>query len=71
MSFYTSALVPKRLELLRELRPQAGTIVFLVNPTNPVSAGDIEDMEEAARRVLSLPRLCRCGRCQGRMTRHH
>jgi histidinol-phosphate/aromatic aminotransferase/cobyric acid decarboxylase-like protein len=47
-------LVPKRPELLRELRPQAGTIAFLVNPTNPVSAGDIEDMEEAARRVLSL-----------------
>jgi putative ABC transport system substrate-binding protein len=51
ISFYTSALVPKRLELLRELRPQAETIAFLVNPTNPVSEGDVEDMEEAARRV--------------------
>jgi len=51
ISFYTSALVPKRLQLLRELTSQAGTIAFLVNPTNPVSEGDVEDMEEAARRV--------------------
>jgi putative ABC transport system substrate-binding protein len=52
ISFYTSALVPKRLELLRELMPQAEKpIAFLVNPTNPVAEGDIEDMEEAARRI--------------------
>ena len=51
VSYYTSALVPKRLELLRELTPHAQTIAFLVNPTNPVSEGDIEDMEDAARSV--------------------
>ena len=51
MSFYTSALVPKRLEMLRELTPQAQTIAFLVNPTNPVSEGDIEEMEDAARSI--------------------
>jgi putative ABC transport system substrate-binding protein len=51
VTYYTSALVPKRLELLRELVPQAQTIAFLVNPTNPVSEGDIEDMEEAAQSV--------------------
>jgi putative ABC transport system substrate-binding protein len=51
ISFYTSALVPKRLELLHELTPQAETIAFLVNPTNPVTEGDIEDMEEGARRI--------------------
>ena len=51
LTFYTSALVPKRLELLRELVPQAQTIAFLVNPTNPVAEGDIEDMEDAARSV--------------------
>jgi putative ABC transport system substrate-binding protein len=51
VSFYTSALVPKRLELLRELRPQMQTIAFLVNPTNPVSEGDIEDAKDAARSV--------------------
>lgn len=49
VSFYTSTLVAKRLELLRELAPQAQTIAFLVNPTNPVAEGDIDDIEEAAR----------------------
>jgi putative ABC transport system substrate-binding protein len=51
VSFYTSTLGPKRLELLRELIPQASTIAFLVNPTNPVTHGDIKDLEEAAGRI--------------------
>jgi putative ABC transport system substrate-binding protein len=51
ISFNTSTLVPKRLELLRELVPQAETVAFLVNPTNPVAQGDIEAMEAAARHV--------------------
>jgi putative tryptophan/tyrosine transport system substrate-binding protein len=33
VSFYASDLLPKRLELLRELAPQATTIGFLTNPT--------------------------------------
>jgi putative ABC transport system substrate-binding protein len=51
VSFYTSALGPKRLELLRELVPQLTKIAFLVNPTNPVTEGDTKDMEDAARSV--------------------
>jgi putative tryptophan/tyrosine transport system substrate-binding protein len=51
VSFFTSTLGPKRLELLRELVPQATTIAFLVNPTNPVTEGDVKDMEGAARSV--------------------
>ena len=51
VSFFTSTLGPKRLELLRELVPQATTIAFLVNPTNPVTEGDTKDMEGAARSV--------------------
>ena len=51
VSFYTSTLGPKRLELLRELVPQATTIAFLVNPTNPVTEGDTKDMEDAAHSV--------------------
>jgi ABC-type uncharacterized transport system substrate-binding protein len=51
VTFYTSALVAKRLELLRELVPQAQMIAFLVNPTNPVTQGDTDDMEDAARSV--------------------
>jgi putative tryptophan/tyrosine transport system substrate-binding protein len=34
VSLFTSFLVPKRLELLRELVPTATTIAFLVNPDN-------------------------------------
>lgn len=51
ISFYTSALGPKRLELLRELVPQVTTVSFLVNPTNPVTKEDIKNMEDAARSV--------------------
>jgi len=51
ISFYTSALIPKRLELLREFVPQAKTIAFLVNPTNPVAEGDTKDFENAAHKV--------------------
>ncbi len=51
VSFYTSTLGPKRLELLRELVPQATTIAFLVNPTNPVTEGDTKEIEDAARNI--------------------
>jgi putative ABC transport system substrate-binding protein len=51
VSFYTSTLGPKRLEILRELIPQVDTIAFLVNPTNPVTQGDIKDMGAAARSI--------------------
>jgi hypothetical protein len=33
VSQYTGALLPKRLDMLRELLPQAATIGFLTNPT--------------------------------------
>jgi putative tryptophan/tyrosine transport system substrate-binding protein len=51
VSFYTSALGPKRLELLRELAPHAATIAFLVNPTNPVTKSDVAEMREAAQSI--------------------
>jgi putative ABC transport system substrate-binding protein len=51
VSFQISALGPKRLELLREIVPQARTIAFLVNPINPVTEGDTEEMLRAARSV--------------------
>ena len=51
VSFYTSELVPKRLQLLRELVPQAQTIAFLVNPTNPVAEGDTDELNAAARSI--------------------
>ena len=48
VSWFISSLVPKRLELLRELVPQASAIAFLVNPINPVSIGDAQDIQTAA-----------------------
>jgi putative tryptophan/tyrosine transport system substrate-binding protein len=51
VSYFTSTLGPKRLELLRELVPQATTIAFLVNQTNPVTEGDTKEMQKAARSV--------------------
>jgi putative tryptophan/tyrosine transport system substrate-binding protein len=49
-------LMPKRLELLSELVPQAGVIALLVNPTISATEGVIKDMQEAARtKGVQLP----------------
>jgi putative ABC transport system substrate-binding protein len=45
----TAALMPKRLELLSELVPQASAIGLLVNPTPSTAAQMIRDVQEAAR----------------------
>ncbi len=42
-------LMPKRLELLTELVPQARVIALLVNPDDPRNEGLIRDLPEAAR----------------------
>ena len=47
--FFNSALVAKRLELLRELAPSASAIGFLTNPRNPEAEPEIKDAREAAR----------------------
>jgi putative ABC transport system substrate-binding protein len=41
--------MPKRLELLSELAPQAGVIALLVNPNSPLTEPLIRDVQEAAR----------------------
>jgi len=43
------SLGPKRLELLRELVPQATVIAVLVNPTNQVGELQLLEMQEPAR----------------------
>jgi hypothetical protein len=48
-SILAPELMPKRLELLSELVPQAGVIALLVNPTNPTADRIIRDVQEAAR----------------------
>ncbi len=47
-------LGPKRLELLRELVPKATIIAVLVNPTDPVRAGNISRAVQTAARILGL-----------------
>ena len=53
ISYFTSTLVAKRLELLREIvhRAATATIGFLTNPTNLISEGDTADMQAAARSI--------------------
>jgi len=49
-SMFGTELMPKRLELLSELVPQARAIALLVNPNNPtVAEALIGDVQEAAR----------------------
>jgi putative ABC transport system substrate-binding protein len=48
ISRFTSDLLPKRLEMLREVVPNATEIAFLVNPTSLDSTQDITDVLAAA-----------------------
>ena len=52
-SMLTNSLTSKRLEMLRQLMPQAATAALLVNPSNPNAAEDVRDAQAAAR-ALSL-----------------
>jgi putative ABC transport system substrate-binding protein len=49
VTLFTTTLATKRLELLHELVPAAAVIAFLVNPNNPRTEFDTQDMEAAAR----------------------
>jgi putative tryptophan/tyrosine transport system substrate-binding protein len=48
-SIISVELMPKRLELLCELVPQAKVIAFLVNPNNAGTERAVRDLQEAAR----------------------
>jgi putative tryptophan/tyrosine transport system substrate-binding protein len=48
-SMMFTELMPKRLELLSEVVPQAGVIALLVNPNTPGTEHVIQVMQEAAR----------------------
>jgi putative tryptophan/tyrosine transport system substrate-binding protein len=49
VSFLAVELMPKRLELLAELVPQAKVIALLVNPNNANADRVMQDVQEAAR----------------------
>jgi putative ABC transport system substrate-binding protein len=49
VSLTLSALGAKRLELMRELAPQAKTVAMLLHPANPAAPLELKEMEEAAR----------------------
>jgi putative tryptophan/tyrosine transport system substrate-binding protein len=49
VTFLSNVLAAKRLGLLRELVPGISAVGDLVNPTNPNSAGETNDMQTAAQ----------------------
>jgi putative tryptophan/tyrosine transport system substrate-binding protein len=51
VSSFIFELEPKRLGLLRELRPDATTIAVLVNPNSPNGEMQVNDIQAAARSV--------------------
>jgi putative tryptophan/tyrosine transport system substrate-binding protein len=51
VSSFGFELEPKRLGLMRELRPNATTIAILVNPNSPNSEIQVNDIQIAARNV--------------------
>jgi putative tryptophan/tyrosine transport system substrate-binding protein len=51
ISFLTTELVAKRLELLLELLPTAKVIGFFLNPDNPEAEGETRDVRVAAAKV--------------------
>jgi hypothetical protein len=48
MTILSGALTAKRLELLRELRPQA-SVACLVNPSSPEAEAQLTDIREAVQ----------------------
>jgi putative ABC transport system substrate-binding protein len=48
---FLGELLPKRLELLRELVPTAAVIAVLLNPDNPNLQTRLRDVQEAARNI--------------------
>jgi putative ABC transport system substrate-binding protein len=57
VTIMSSALVPKRLEIIREFLPSSGRLGLLVNARNPNAEANIKDAEAAARTLGQDPPL--------------
>jgi putative tryptophan/tyrosine transport system substrate-binding protein len=57
VSLLTTALAPKRLEILREVVPKAAVIGLLLNPNGASVRPQVEDVEKAARAVDQQVRI--------------
>jgi putative ABC transport system substrate-binding protein len=58
MTLMGAELGPKRLELIRQLVPNAGAIAMLVNPNFPLASAEVRDVEDGARSLgLQITRL--------------
>jgi putative tryptophan/tyrosine transport system substrate-binding protein len=53
-------LAPKRLQLLRELIPDAAALGVLADPASPATQSIIADLEAAARTLGPATRCCGC-----------
>ena len=51
MSFFTTTLEPKRLELLQEVSPNIAVIAMLVNPKSLDYENQVRDVQAAARSI--------------------
>jgi putative ABC transport system substrate-binding protein len=48
-TFFNNALGPKRLQVLRDVAPKAAVVALLVNPSNPNTEFDAQEIESGAR----------------------
>jgi putative ABC transport system substrate-binding protein len=53
VSFLSTAIAAKELEVLHGVAPDTAVVAALVNPTNPTTEGELRDWQEAAR-ILGL-----------------
>ena len=61
VSFFSNALIAKRLEMLRELVPKAALIAVLVNPNNARAERDTSDIQTAAAGMGQQVQVFRAG----------
>ncbi len=61
VSFYSSLLAAKRMELLNEVLPNAATIGLLVNPSQGGAEKQVKDFEATARGIGKVARIVPAG----------